>query len=48
MSSRAETRDSILANVLWCVKINRDKKQGKYTQYEGIRDDRDPAFKMVL
>jgi hypothetical protein len=48
MSSRAETRDSILANVLWCVKINRDKKQGKYAQYEGIGDDRDPAFKMVL
>jgi hypothetical protein len=48
LSSRAERRDSILANVLWCAKINRDKKNGKYSQYEGSGDDRDPAFKMVL
>ncbi|KAH6847413.1 major facilitator superfamily domain-containing protein [Chaetomium sp. MPI-CAGE-AT-0009] len=39
---------AILANVLWCAKINRDKKNGKYAQYEGSGDDRDPGFKMVL
>lgn len=39
---------SILANVLWCTKINRDKKNGKYDQYIGSGDDRDPGFKMIL
>ncbi|KAK3897688.1 major facilitator superfamily domain-containing protein [Staphylotrichum tortipilum] len=39
---------AILANVLWCAKINRDKEAGKYAQYEGSGDDRDPAFKMIL
>ncbi|KAK4242831.1 hypothetical protein C8A03DRAFT_28830 [Achaetomium macrosporum] len=39
---------AILANVLWCAKINRDKKNGKYAQYEGSGGDRDPRFKMVL
>ncbi|KAH6623471.1 major facilitator superfamily domain-containing protein [Chaetomium tenue] len=39
---------AILANVLWCAKINRDKKDGKYAEFEGCGDDRDPAFKMVL
>ncbi|RAL15309.1 putative MFS transporter [Aspergillus homomorphus CBS 101889] len=38
----------ILFNVLYCAKINRDKTQGKYTQYAGCHDDRDPAFKMML
>ncbi|KAK5995919.1 putative transporter [Cladobotryum mycophilum] len=37
-----------LVNVLWCTKINRDKKNGKYDQYAGTGDDRDPEFKMVL
>ncbi len=37
-----------LANVLWCAKINRDKDSGKYAEYEGCGDDRDPAFKMIL
>lgn len=38
----------ILLNVLYCAKINRDKAQGKYAQYTGCNDDRDPQFKMVL
>ncbi|KAJ4388503.1 hypothetical protein N0V85_007485 [Neurospora sp. IMI 360204] len=39
---------AILANVLWCNKINKDKAAGKYERYEGSGDDRDPAFKMIL
>ena len=39
---------SILANVLWCIKINRDKASGKYDRFIGAGDDRDPAFKMIL
>lgn len=39
---------SLLANVLWCAKINRDKRSGKYDQYTGTGDDRDPEFRMVL
>lgn len=38
----------ILANVAWCWKINRDKANGKYAEWEGSGDDRDPTFKMVL
>lgn len=38
----------LLANVLWCAKINRDKRSGKYDQYTGYGDDRDPEFRMVL
>ncbi|KKK26893.1 putative MFS transporter [Aspergillus rambellii] len=38
----------ILFNVLYCAKINRDKRRGKYAQYEGYNDDRDPKFMMVL
>lgn len=38
----------IAANVLWVAKINKDKRNGKYAQFEGKGDDRDPAFKMVL
>ncbi|KAH7128494.1 major facilitator superfamily domain-containing protein [Dendryphion nanum] len=38
----------IAANVAWCWKINRDKANGKYAEFEGCGDDRDPAFKMVL
>ncbi|KXJ89086.1 major facilitator superfamily domain-containing protein [Microdochium bolleyi] len=38
----------ILLNVLYCHKVNRDKARGKYDQYAGSGDDRDPAFKMVL
>lgn len=39
---------SVLLNVLWCAKTNRDKKNGKHNQYTGYGDDRDPDFKMVL
>ncbi|KAM7207921.1 Major facilitator superfamily domain containing protein [Naviculisporaceae sp. PSN 640] len=39
---------AILANVVWCMKINRDKENGKYDQFIGSGDDRDPGFKMVL
>ncbi|AEO68110.1 uncharacterized protein THITE_160239 [Thermothielavioides terrestris NRRL 8126] len=39
---------AILANVLWCFKINKDKESGKYAEYEGSGDDRDPRFKMIL
>lgn len=38
----------IAANVAWVWKINRDKANGKYAQWEGCGDDRDPNFKMVL
>ncbi|KAJ5772008.1 hypothetical protein N7520_002537 [Penicillium odoratum] len=38
----------ILCNVLYCAKVNRDKRNGKYDQYIGYNDDRNPAFKMVL
>ncbi|KAK3936859.1 major facilitator superfamily domain-containing protein [Diplogelasinospora grovesii] len=39
---------AILANVLYCRKINRDKRDGKYAQFEGSGDDRDPSFMMIL
>ncbi|BCR87724.1 putative MFS transporter [Aspergillus chevalieri] len=38
----------ILLNVLYCAKVNRDKKRGKYVQYAGYNDDRNPDFKLVL
>ena len=39
---------SVLAAVLYCAKVNRDKQQGKYEKYTGYGDDRDPKFKLVL
>ncbi|KAK2603821.1 hypothetical protein QQS21_004023 [Conoideocrella luteorostrata] len=39
---------AIFLNVLWCAKMNRDKRFGKYDQFIGSGDDRDPEFKMVL
>ncbi|GJN82040.1 hypothetical protein PLIIFM63780_005577 [Purpureocillium lilacinum] len=39
---------AVALNVLWCVKINRDKRRGKYVAFAGCGDDRDPEFKMVL
>lgn len=39
---------AVLANVLYCRKINRDKSEGKYAQYAGSGDDRDPSFTMIL
>lgn len=38
----------ILFNVLYCAKVNRDKRNGKYDQFAGYNDDRNPEFKMVL
>lgn len=38
----------ILFNVLYCAKVNRDKKNGKYDKYAGYNDDRNPDFKMIL
>ncbi|EPE06708.1 major facilitator superfamily transporter [Ophiostoma piceae UAMH 11346] len=38
----------ILGNVLYCRKINRDKASGRYDQYRGTGDDREPSFKLVL
>ncbi|KAK0609400.1 putative MFS transporter [Immersiella caudata] len=38
----------ILSNVLVCIKINRDKAQGKYDKFIGSGDDREPSFKLVL
>jgi MFS family permease len=38
----------IAANVAWCWKVNKDKRAGKYSQFVGSGDDRDPSFKMVL
>lgn len=48
LSDKILTRLRILANVLVCHKINKDKAQGKYDKYIGCGDDRDPAFKLVL
>ncbi|KAM3507051.1 hypothetical protein MY10362_001978 [Beauveria mimosiformis] len=39
---------AVLANVFWCAKINHDKARGKYNEYIGSGDDRDPKFKMLL
>ncbi|KAK0713224.1 major facilitator superfamily domain-containing protein [Lasiosphaeria miniovina] len=38
----------ILANVLYCAKINSDKADGKYDKYTGQGDDREPDFRMVM
>ncbi|KAE9381070.1 putative MFS transporter [Stipitochalara longipes BDJ] len=38
----------VAANVLYCHKVNKDKAKGKYDQYIGYADDRDPDFMMVL
>lgn len=38
----------VLANVIYCAKINRDKARGKYIKYKGYGDDREPNFRMVL
>ncbi|KAK4238916.1 putative MFS transporter [Achaetomium macrosporum] len=38
----------ILAAVLVCIKINRDKALGKYDRYIGYGDDREPGFRLVL
>ena len=42
------TESRVLANVLYCAKVNRDKANGKYDKYAGYADDRDPEFKKVL
>lgn len=39
---------AVLANVLYCRKVNRDKQAGKYAEFEGSGDDRDPRFMMIL
>ena len=39
---------AVLCNVLYCAKVNRDKANGKYNQYIGSGDDREPDFRMVL
>jgi hypothetical protein len=38
----------VLVNVACCWKINQDKERGKYAEFEGCGDDRDPNFKMML
>ncbi|KAJ6153745.1 hypothetical protein N7470_006704 [Penicillium chermesinum] len=38
----------ILFNVLYCAKINRDKRSGKYDKFSDKNDDRNPDFKMIL
>ncbi len=38
----------MLLNVLYCHKVNKDKAGGKYNEYVGYADDRDPDFVMVL
>jgi len=38
----------IAMNVAWVWKINRDKARGKYAEFEGKGDDRDPEFIMVM
>ncbi|PVH99822.1 MFS general substrate transporter [Periconia macrospinosa] len=39
---------SVLTNVLYCAKINRDRRDGKSDHFLGSGDDRDPTFRMVL
>lgn len=39
---------AVLLNVLYCRKINRDKRNGKHDQFRGSGDDRDPGFVMIL
>lgn len=39
---------AVLANVLYCRKVNRDKASGKYAEFDGCGDDRDPRFIMIL
>ncbi|KAK7955962.1 uncharacterized protein PG986_005184 [Apiospora aurea] len=38
----------ILASVLYCWKVNKDKAHGKYDKFIGSGDDRDPTFKLVM
>lgn len=46
---RSDTDDfRVLLNVLYCHKVNKDKASGKYDEYIGYADDRDPDFVMVL
>ncbi|KAM3468236.1 hypothetical protein MY5147_008126 [Beauveria neobassiana] len=37
-----------LANVFWYAKTNHDKARGKYNEYTGSGNDRDPKFKLLL
>lgn len=41
---------AVLLNVLYCRKINKDKRSGKYAEFKGRGDagDRDPEFMMIL
>ncbi|KAK0264616.1 hypothetical protein LTR35_017311 [Friedmanniomyces endolithicus] len=39
---------AILVNVVYCAKVNRDKAAGKYVEFHGSEDDREPEFKMML
>lgn len=39
---------AVLANVFYCMKINKDKQKGKHAEFEGSGDDRDPGFAMIL
>jgi hypothetical protein len=47
-NKRIDTKTRILINILYCKKVNADKANGKYDQYIGCGDDRDPSFRMVL
>ncbi|KAK6383930.1 hypothetical protein LTS17_003222 [Exophiala oligosperma] len=38
----------VIVNILYCAKINRDKANGKYDQFIGYGDDRDPQYKMTI
>ncbi|KAH8676492.1 major facilitator superfamily domain-containing protein [Tricladium varicosporioides] len=38
----------VASNVLYCWKVNQNKMKGKYNQFIGSGDDRDPEFRMVL
>lgn len=40
--------NSVLCNVVYCWKLNKDKAAGKHDKYIGFKDDRDPEFKFVL
>lgn len=39
---------AVLANTLFCHWVNKRKQAGKYDQYAGYGDDRDPKFKLGL
>jgi hypothetical protein len=38
----------VAANVAYCHFRNTQKRDGKFDQYAGLGDDRDPSYKYIL